>query len=123
MVHLTMTTCKVAQQSPNYTHDPRARCRVARPCCPPHPRRRRWPPLPPRGRRPRALILRRPRPLCPRQITKTIWGAFPVSQDRVCITLDNQIVFNDLNKDMAVRGPCICVGMAWGPAQDGNCPR
>ena len=58
-------------------------------------------PAPPPQRKPSPPLPRLP--LRPPQVTKTIWGAFPVSQDRVCITLDNQIVFNDLNKDMAVR--------------------
>ncbi|KAI7836385.1 hypothetical protein COHA_009748 [Chlorella ohadii] len=30
-------------------------------------------------------------------VTKTIWGVFPLKQNRVCISLDNQITYNDAN--------------------------
>jgi len=38
------------------------------------------------------------------QVTKTIWGVFPLKQNRVCISLDNQITYNDANANSQVGG-------------------
>lgn len=56
------------------------------------------------GCRARPLTAPPARPPPPQVPARVVWDALPLAQDRICITLDNQVIIREESVNMAVRG-------------------